>query len=154
MDCSLPHSSVHGIFQARVLEWVCHFLLQGIFLIQGSNLGLLQMLYSLSHGSSGALGRMSVQIFCLFLIGLFVYLLLSLRIPYAFWIQVFYQIYDSKITSPSMWFVFSFLNRVLPKLIETDSLFFQSFFLSVFYYGQPSCSLSSAMLNLPLTASR
>ena len=22
MDCSLPHSSVHGIFQARVLEWV------------------------------------------------------------------------------------------------------------------------------------
>ena len=22
MDCSLPDSSVHGIFQARVLEWV------------------------------------------------------------------------------------------------------------------------------------
>ena len=22
MDCSLPHSFVHGIFQARVLEWV------------------------------------------------------------------------------------------------------------------------------------
>ena len=22
MDCSLPHSSVHGIFHARVLEWV------------------------------------------------------------------------------------------------------------------------------------
>ena len=22
MDCSLPTSSVHGIFQARVLEWV------------------------------------------------------------------------------------------------------------------------------------
>ena len=22
MNCSLPHSSVHGIFQARVLEWV------------------------------------------------------------------------------------------------------------------------------------
>ena len=22
MDCSLPGSSVHGIFQARVLEWV------------------------------------------------------------------------------------------------------------------------------------
>ena len=27
MDCSLPRSSVHGIFQARILEWVCHFLL-------------------------------------------------------------------------------------------------------------------------------
>ena len=22
MDCSLPSSSIHGIFQARVLEWV------------------------------------------------------------------------------------------------------------------------------------
>ena len=22
LDCSLPHSSIHGIFQARVLEWV------------------------------------------------------------------------------------------------------------------------------------
>ena len=26
MDCSLPGSSVHGIFQARVLEWGCHCL--------------------------------------------------------------------------------------------------------------------------------
>ena len=25
MDCSLPGSSVHGIFQARVLEWVASF---------------------------------------------------------------------------------------------------------------------------------
>ena len=30
MDCSLPGSSLHGILQARTLEWVgCHFLLQG-----------------------------------------------------------------------------------------------------------------------------
>ena len=35
MDCSLPGSSVHGVFQARIREWVCHFLLQGIFLTQG-----------------------------------------------------------------------------------------------------------------------
>ena len=28
MDCSLPGSSLHGILQARTLEWVCHFLLQ------------------------------------------------------------------------------------------------------------------------------
>ena len=40
MDCSLTGSSVHGIFQARVLEWVAIFLLQGIFPTQGSNLGL------------------------------------------------------------------------------------------------------------------
>ena len=40
MNCSLPGSSVHGIVQARVLEWGCHFLLQGIFLTQGSKPGL------------------------------------------------------------------------------------------------------------------
>ena len=28
MDCSLPGSSIHGIFQARVLEWGCHCLLR------------------------------------------------------------------------------------------------------------------------------
>ena len=38
MDCSSPVSSVHGIFQARM---GCHFLLQGTFLTQGSNLRLL-----------------------------------------------------------------------------------------------------------------
>ena len=27
MDCSLPGSSVHGIFQARVLEWGATFLI-------------------------------------------------------------------------------------------------------------------------------
>ena len=31
MDCSLLGSSVHGISQARILEWVASFLLQGIF---------------------------------------------------------------------------------------------------------------------------
>ena len=32
MDCSPPGSSVHGILQARILEWaVLHFLLQAIF---------------------------------------------------------------------------------------------------------------------------
>ena len=35
MDCSPPGFSVHGILQARTLEWGCHFLLQGIFLTQG-----------------------------------------------------------------------------------------------------------------------
>ena len=40
MDCSLPGSSLHGILQARILEWVAIFLLQGIFPTQGSNLGL------------------------------------------------------------------------------------------------------------------
>ena len=30
MDCSPPVCSVHGILQARVLEWVCHLLLQPV----------------------------------------------------------------------------------------------------------------------------
>ena len=67
MDCSSPGSSVRGILQARILEWVaisssressrprdwtwvspgkntgvgCHLFLQGIFLTQGLNPGLL-----------------------------------------------------------------------------------------------------------------
>ena len=52
MDYSLPGSSTHGIFQARVLEWVAIFFSREIFLTQGSNPGLLycrQMLYRLSH---------------------------------------------------------------------------------------------------------
>ena len=40
MDCSLPGSSLYGILQARALEWVAIFLLQGIFLTQESNPGL------------------------------------------------------------------------------------------------------------------
>ena len=36
MDCSPPGSSVHGIFQARILERVAISLLQGIFPTQGS----------------------------------------------------------------------------------------------------------------------
>ena len=60
-----PGSSVHGILQARILKWIpfaekekCHFLLQGIFLTQGLNLSLLnllhcgQILYHLSHQGS------------------------------------------------------------------------------------------------------
>ena len=41
MDDSLPGSSVHGISQARTLEWVCHFLFQVIYLTQGLNPPLL-----------------------------------------------------------------------------------------------------------------
>ena len=29
MDCSLPGSSVHGIFQARILEWVAMLFSKG-----------------------------------------------------------------------------------------------------------------------------
>ena len=55
MDYSLLGSSVHGHFQAKLLEWISHSLLQGVFLTQGSNLGLLhcrRILYYLSHQGS------------------------------------------------------------------------------------------------------
>ena len=35
MDYSPPDSCVHGIFQARILEWVAYFLLQGILPTEG-----------------------------------------------------------------------------------------------------------------------
>ena len=40
MDCSLPGSSVHGIFLAIVLEWIAISFSRGIFPTQGSNPGL------------------------------------------------------------------------------------------------------------------
>ena len=54
MDCSLPGSSVHGVLQARIPEWVA-ILLQGVFLTQGWSPGLLHckwILYHLSHKGS------------------------------------------------------------------------------------------------------
>ena len=55
MDCSLPGSSVHGILQARILEWLTFPSPGGIFPIQGSNPRLpccKQILYRLSHQGS------------------------------------------------------------------------------------------------------
>ena len=55
MDCSPPVSSVHGILQAKNTEVGSHAFLQGIFLAQELNLGLLrcrQILYRLSHQES------------------------------------------------------------------------------------------------------
>ena len=51
MNYSPPSFSVHGILQAKIPEWV----LQGIFLTQGSNPGLphcRRILYHLSHQGS------------------------------------------------------------------------------------------------------
>ena len=51
VDSSPPGSSVRGILQGKNTGVRCHCLLQGIFLTQGSNMGLLycrQILYCLS----------------------------------------------------------------------------------------------------------
>ena len=51
MNCSLPVSSVPGILQARILEWVAMPSSRGIFLTQGSNPHLLCSL----HWQAGSL---------------------------------------------------------------------------------------------------
>ena len=43
MDCSPPGFSVHGISQARILEWVAISFSRGFFPTQGSNLHLLTL---------------------------------------------------------------------------------------------------------------
>ena len=61
--CSPPGSSVHGILRNTGVG--CHFLLQGIILIEGSNSGLLhyrQILYHLSQQGSPYLSLMSTRI--------------------------------------------------------------------------------------------
>ena len=49
MNCSSPGSSVNGISQARNITMGCHFLLQEIFLTQGSNPRLLHCRQILYH---------------------------------------------------------------------------------------------------------
>ena len=52
LNYSPPGAAVHGILQARILEWVAFPFSRGIFPNQGSNLGLphcRQILYRLSH---------------------------------------------------------------------------------------------------------
>ena len=51
MDCSPPGSSVHGVPQARIVEWVAMPSSRGIFLTRGLNL----CLFCLLHGQVGSL---------------------------------------------------------------------------------------------------
>ena len=63
---SLPDSSVYGILQALILEWVAISFSRGFFPTQGSNLGLLcfrQILYQLSHQGSPASEATTVLLF-------------------------------------------------------------------------------------------
>ena len=71
MDCSLADSSVHGIILARILQWICHFLLQEIFPTQGLNSSLQCLLHwqqdslPLSHLGSPAHLLASMKYFTL-----------------------------------------------------------------------------------------
>ena len=68
MDCSLPASSVHGIFPGKNTGVGIHFLLQEIFLTQGSNLSLLLGRWILYHWATFPLkGESQEKILVLFL---------------------------------------------------------------------------------------
>ena len=61
MGCSQPGSIVHGIFEARILEWVAIFFSRGSFPNQGSKPGLPQCRqthYPLSHQGSLSGGQL------------------------------------------------------------------------------------------------
>jgi len=58
MDCSLPESSVDGILQARILEWVAIPFSRGIFPTQGSNSGLPHCKWIFNHLSHQGSPRM------------------------------------------------------------------------------------------------
>ena len=67
MDCSPPVASNHAIFQARILEWVAHFVLQGIFPTQGSNLCLSSLLpWRVDSLPLYHLGSYSIYLVCQF----------------------------------------------------------------------------------------
>ena len=71
MDCSLPGSSVHGILQAKILEWVAIHLSRGIFLTQGLNPGLphcRHILYHLLLNKAQLIATFPSRVHCLHLI--------------------------------------------------------------------------------------
>ena len=52
LECSLPASSVHGSFQARMLKWVATYYSGGIFPTQGLNMHLLSPVFPGMPGDS------------------------------------------------------------------------------------------------------
>ena len=99
MDCSLPGSSIHGIFQARVLEWgaiafsdrhivisyYCYNFLISDDIYYGASFHMYICNFTFS------LVRWLLRSLNHFKIGLFVFLLLSFKCFFIFWITVLHQ---------------------------------------------------------------
>ena len=77
--CSLPGSSIRGIFSDKNTGVGCHFLLQGIFPTQRSNLCLLWLLhckwilYLLSHGGSSMCTYICVCVY-IYIYNIYIYI--------------------------------------------------------------------------------
>ena len=64
MDCSPPGSSIYGVLQARILEWVAIPFSRGFLLTQGLNPSLphcQQILYHVSHQGNLGLGCLNAK---------------------------------------------------------------------------------------------
>ena len=92
VDCSLLGSHGHGIFQARITGAGCHFLLQGIFLTQGSKLHLLCLL----HWQVDSLPLKNQGLFRL---------LSSVPTPWSYSMNIYYLKWAELQTFPSLLFV-------------------------------------------------
>ena len=111
MDCSLPVSFVHGILQARVLEWVAMSSCRGVSIYTPLNLQQF-LIFKVSVLSDA----------CMFLFTIFLIVALTLNRVFPWILQwffyVIFNLLDMKITSPaflSFWFswhefIFSHLN--------------------------------------------
>ena len=84
VDCSLSGSSVHGISQARILEWVSISPTRGVFPIQGSNPCLLYLLRCMWMFYSWATGEARVAVRGMSCLKLFRKIRFSGRLP-RFW---------------------------------------------------------------------
>ena len=67
MDCNLPGSSVHGILQARILEWVTMHSSRGSFQPKDQTQGLLHCRWILCHLSHQGSSYIYIYTKCIFL---------------------------------------------------------------------------------------
>ena len=98
MDCSPPGSSVHGILQARTLEWVAMPFSRGIFPTQGLNPGLPHcrwILYCLSHPGSPLITILSYKTFFLVLTTCKIYSLSNFQIGNTVLLTIVSMLYIS-----------------------------------------------------------
>ena len=78
LDCSLSGSSIHGIFQARVLQWIAISFSRGSSRTQELNPGLQycrQMLYHLSHLCISFIMNLPFSVWIMIIIFLFLVIL-------------------------------------------------------------------------------
>ena len=108
MDCSLPGSSIHGILQARILEWIATSYSRGYSWFRGQ----------IDISCYSCIGRWILYHWATweahFLNRFIVFFLLGLRV-FQYILVTFYQICDFKIFSPISDLAFHSVSSILQK---------------------------------------